>query len=44
MNLPFSSEINNKALASFLIITKYKNDVENPRGGFRGVIPSKQKY
>ena len=26
------------------IIPRYKGDVENPRGGVRGVIPSKQKY
>jgi diadenosine tetraphosphate (Ap4A) HIT family hydrolase len=26
------------------IIPRYKNDVENPRGGIRGVIPSKKEY
>ena len=26
------------------LIPRYKNDVEDPRGGVRGVIPSKQKY
>lgn len=26
------------------LIPRYKGDVENPRGGVRGVIPSKQKY
>ena len=26
------------------IIPRYKGDVEDPRGGVRGVIPSKQKY
>lgn len=26
------------------LIPRYKNDMENPRGGIRGVIPSKQKY
>ncbi len=26
------------------IIPRYKNDVENPRGGIRGVIPSKIEY
>ncbi len=26
------------------IIPRYTNDVENPHGGVRGVIPSKQKY
>lgn len=26
------------------IIPRYKNDVENPRGGIRGVIPSKKDY
>ena len=26
------------------IIPRYKGDVENPRGGVRGVIPKKQKY
>jgi len=26
------------------LIPRYKNDVEDPRGGIRGVIPSKQKY
>ena len=26
------------------IIPRYKGDCENPRGGVRGVIPSKQKY
>lgn len=26
------------------IIPRYKGDVENPKGGVRGVIPSKQKY
>ena len=26
------------------IIPRYKGDVENPRGGVRGVIPHKQKY
>lgn len=26
------------------VIPRYKNDMEDPRGGVRGVIPSKQKY
>ena len=26
------------------LIPRYVNDVEDPRGGVRGVIPSKQKY
>lgn len=26
------------------LIPRYKNDVEDPTGGVRGVIPSKQKY
>ena len=26
------------------IIPRYSGDVEDPRGGIRGVIPSKQKY
>ena len=26
------------------VIPRYKGDMENPRGGVRGVIPSKQKY
>lgn len=26
------------------IIPRYKGDVENPKGGVRGVIPSKQSY
>ena len=26
------------------IIPRYKNDIENPRGGIRGVIPSKKDY
>ena len=26
------------------LIPRYENDVEDPRGGVRGVIPSKQKY
>lgn len=26
------------------IIPRYKGDVENPRGGIRGVIPDKQNY
>ena len=26
------------------IIPRYKGDVENPRGGVRGVIPNKQNY
>ncbi len=26
------------------MIPRYKGDVENPRGGVRGVIPHKQKY
>lgn len=26
------------------LIPRYKNDVEEPRGGVRGVIPSKQNY
>ena len=26
------------------IIPRYKGDVENPKGGVRGVIPAKQKY
>lgn len=26
------------------LIPRYSGDVENPRGGVRGVIPSKQKY
>ena len=26
------------------VIPRYKGDMENPRGGVRGVIPSKQSY
>ena len=26
------------------IIPRYKGDVENPKGGVRGVIPARQKY
>jgi diadenosine tetraphosphate (Ap4A) HIT family hydrolase len=26
------------------LIPRYKGDVENPKGGVRGVIPWKQKY
>jgi diadenosine tetraphosphate (Ap4A) HIT family hydrolase len=26
------------------LIPRRKGDIENPRGGIRGVIPSKQKY
>ena len=26
------------------LIPRYKGDVENPRGGVRGVIPRKQSY
>ncbi len=26
------------------MIPRYKGDIENPRGGVRGVIPNKQKY
>ncbi|OIR15399.1 AP-4-A phosphorylase [mine drainage metagenome] len=26
------------------LIPRYQNDMENPRGGVRGVIPSKQSY
>ena len=26
------------------LIPRYKGDVENPRGGVRGIIPNKQKY
>lgn len=26
------------------LIPRYKGDVENPRGGIRGVIPNKQNY
>lgn len=26
------------------VIPRYTGDVEDPRGGVRGVIPSKQKY
>jgi len=26
------------------LIPRYKNDVEDPAGGVRGIIPSKQKY
>lgn len=26
------------------LIPRYKNDVENPRGGLRGIIPNKQNY
>ena len=26
------------------LIPRYKGDMENPRGGVRGVIPEKQKY
>ena len=26
------------------LIPRYKGDMDNPRGGVRGVIPSKQKY
>lgn len=26
------------------LITRYKGDVENPRGGVRGVVPGKREY
>ena len=26
------------------LIPRYQGDVENPKGGVRGVIPNKQKY
>ena len=26
------------------VIPRYKDDMDDPRGGVRGVIPSKQKY
>lgn len=26
------------------VIPRYKGDVQNPRGGVRGVIPTKQNY
>lgn len=26
------------------LIPRYKGDVENPKGGVKGVIPGKQKY
>ncbi|MBF1097025.1 MAG: HIT family protein, partial [Riemerella sp.] len=26
------------------LIPRYKGDVENPKGGVRGVIPNKQNY
>ena len=26
------------------VIPRYRNDMDDPRGGVRGVIPSKQKY
>ena len=26
------------------VIPRYKNDMDNPRGGIRGVIPDKQQY
>ena len=26
------------------VIPRYKGDVENPKGGVRGVIPTRQKY
>ena len=26
------------------LIPRYKGDMDNPKGGVRGVIPSKQKY
>jgi ATP adenylyltransferase len=26
------------------LIPRRKNDIENPKGGLRGVIPEKQKY
>ncbi|MCB6403143.1 HIT domain-containing protein [Schaalia odontolytica] len=26
------------------IIPRYQGDVQNPKGGVRGVIPNKQKY
>ena len=26
------------------LIPRYKNDVDNPRGGVRGIIPSKKEY
>ena len=26
------------------VIPRYRGDIENPRGGVRGVIPSKQNY
>jgi diadenosine tetraphosphate (Ap4A) HIT family hydrolase len=32
------------AHAHIHIIPRYKNDMENPRGGVRGVIPEKQQY
>ena len=31
-------------IAHIHIIPRYKGDIKNPRGGVRGVIPSKQKY
>jgi diadenosine tetraphosphate (Ap4A) HIT family hydrolase len=32
------------AHAHLHLIPRYRGDVENPRGGVRGVIPDKQKY
>jgi diadenosine tetraphosphate (Ap4A) HIT family hydrolase len=26
------------------VIPRYRGDMENPKGGVRGVIPGKQKY
>lgn len=41
--------MNEAAVRSFFhvhmhLISRYKSDVPNPKGGVRGVIPSKQKY
>jgi diadenosine tetraphosphate (Ap4A) HIT family hydrolase len=32
------------AHAHLHLIPRYRGDVENPRGGVRGVIPAKQQY
>lgn len=39
--MPECQEYNNVILA---LIPRYKGDAPNPKGGVRGVIPSKQSY
>ena len=40
----FAYRITAQIIIHMHLILKYKGDIPNPRGGVRGVIPSKQNY